>query len=351
MDQSTIVKRNVLIVGGNGLIGSRIAQFLEERNSNCTVFIGSRSLNPFYSRTLQIDVTIPETFHTILKYSISLVVLSAIDKADNVLKFCIENGIDYIDITKPTPDLEKAYIFTKSQVVRSQIVFSSGWMSGVIGSLVAKVEPNLKAILEVKIFVFYSIDDLSGDSSALFMAESVAKPFNIYDGNKAVAVKQFTYSEYHNYSYEVGTRRAYSFDTPDLFILNKIEKIATVDVKTTYSSQFATWLLSILQEIRVFSILPLSIRKLIFKVKGKGDQTLFDVIVKTNSDSKVISVRDSFGQAHLTSVLTVLHIEKMLESEKGDGVYFSHQLHNPTILYNLLSSITGVNIIISNDLS
>lgn len=350
MVKGEIEKNNILIIGGYGLIGSRIAQLLNERNKNFNVFIGSRKFRPSNFNPLILDVTDPDTFYTILQNSIRLIVLCTIDNADNILKFCIENRIDYIDITKPTSDLEKAYSLAKGRIVSSKIVFSSGWMSGIVGSMVLKAKSINDLANEVKVFIYYSINDSAGESSALFMAENVSKLFNVYRENKSIAVRQFICSETHPYSYGIGRKCAYSFDTPDLFILNKIESIPTVEVKTTYSSQFITHLLSVLQRIRLFSILPLSVRKQIFKANGKGDQTSFDVIVTTNRGFQTISVQDSLGQAHLTSTSTVLHIEKMMDSNVLEGIYFSHQLHNPNHFYSLLSSIKGININISSNI-
>lgn len=336
------MKKNILIVGGTGLVGNKIARLLKERNQNYTLFIGSRKSDSSVSNTLHIDVNAPETFKPILENNIWLVVLSTNDKADNILIFCIENGIDYIDISKPSPDLEKAYRLAQEKTVTSRIVFSSGWMSGIVGSLVSRTEPNIDAIKEVNVFVYYSINDLAGVSSAFFMAENVAKPFKIYQGNKPIPVKHFLNSVVHNYSFGIGNRQAYNFDTPDLFILNKIEGIPTVEVKTTYSSKPITRLLQVLQSLRIFSILPLSLRKLLFSANGTGDQTIFDIVVNTENGSKQVSVQDISGQAHLTALSTVLHIETMQETDQNNGVYFSHQLHTSSKIYDLLNSENGI---------
>jgi len=191
------MNKNILIVGGTGLVGNKIAKLLKERNRNYTLFIGSRKSNSSVSNTLHVDFNAPETFQQILENNIRLVVLSTNDKADNILRFCIENGIDYIDITKPTPDLEKAYRYTQGKNITSRIVFSSGWMSGIVSGLVSRAVPKKEAIKEVKVFVYYSTNDLAGKSSAFFMAENVANPFVMYHGNKPIPVKHFLNSIVH----------------------------------------------------------------------------------------------------------------------------------------------------------
>jgi hypothetical protein len=101
-------------------------------------------------------------------------------------------------------------------------------------------------------------------------------------------------------------------------------------------------LLHILQSLKIFSILPYVAKKQLFTSKGTGDQTIFDVVVKTKIGSQQISVKDKHGQAHLTATLTVLHIEAMLNDDLNNGVYFSHQIHQSAKLYSLLNSVDGI---------
>ncbi len=338
------MKKNILVIGGTGLVGSSITRLIKKRNDSFIVFIGSRNTNSTQNNTLKIDVNNPVTFDGIAINNIHLVVLCTNDKANNILKYCIENEIDYIDIAKPTPDLETAYHFAKSKSINSLIVFSSGWMGGIASYLVFWAEPLKSAIDNVKLLVYYSINDLAGDSSANFLAENVAKPFKTYRANKPVLVKHFLNSSNHDFSFGFGKRQVYNFDTPDLFILNRTEGIPTVEVKTTYSSKFITLLLNVLQSIHIFEIMPLTIRKLMFRANGKGDQTLFDLIIATKNNSKQISIQDLSGQAHLTALSTVFHIETMMHTQQKNGICLSHQLHKSSSLYDLLNSTKGINI-------
>ena len=332
------VNNNILVVGGKGLVGNKIVELLSARNPAVQIFIGSRHLDLSLPNALQIDVNHPETFSSIKEKDIHLVVLCANDQSNQILKYCIDNGIDYIDITKPTPDLEKALLSTANKAINSQLVFSSGWMGGLVPALAFLLTPDKESIKSIKLFVYYSVNDLAGVSSAHFMAEHVATPFKGYVQNKLVWLKHFLNSEKHDYSFEIGKRQAYNFDTPDLYILHKAEGVPTVQVKMTYNSQFITWLLGAFQSVRLFNILSLSMRRLIFSANGKGDQTIFDVLVDNGKEIRKIAVRDTLGQAHLTAFNTVLHLEAMLKSRSQKGIFFSHQLHEPLEYLNLLRS-------------
>lgn len=337
------MKKNILIIGGSGLVGNKIAQILANRNNDFNIFIGSRKSKAEIQNQIQIDVNDTKSFAKIKKQGIDLIVLCTNDKLNNILNYCIENNVDYLDITKPTPDLEYSYQLAKSKIIKSKIVFGSGWMGGLVSSLTFFAMPKTENIEAIKLLVYYSINDLAGESSAYFMAENVAKPFKVYKQNKSSLVKHFMNIENHNFKFDIGKRKCYNFDTPDLFILNQIEKIPTVEVKTTYNSKAITLLLHYFQAIKLFQILPLSVRKLLFSANGKGDQTVFEIVVKTSNTIKTISLQSVLGQAYLTAFTTVLNIEKALQTQ-NNGLYFSHQLFEPNEFYNLINSSKTINI-------
>lgn len=336
------MEHNILVVGGNGLVGKTIIRILKSRNPDVNIFIGGRKGG--IGNHLKIDVTDPRTFRIIKEKQIDLVILSVNDKEDHILRFVIENKIDYLDITKPTPDLVKAYAIAKNKAIQSRIVFSSGWMGGIVNGLVKTLAGNIQDIQEVKLFVYYSVKDLAGESSAHFMAENVAKPFIRYENNRSVPVKHFLDSEDFDFSFGIGKREAYNFDVPDLYILSQIEKIPNVSVKMTYNSKFITWLLGAFQKIRLFNILSLKERKMIFGSSGNGDQSVFEIVIKTKDGNEKLSLQSTKGQAELTALSAVLHMEELLKRTHENKVYFSHQLHQPSSLLEKLKAYETINI-------
>lgn len=334
---------NILIIGGNGLVGKTISRILKSRNPQVNIFIGGRKGGKT-ENDLKIDVTDPATFTVITQKKINLIILSVNDKADHILQFAIENGVDYLDITKPTPDLVKAYNLAKNHEVNSRIIFSSGWMGGIVPGLVNTLSQNTDDIQEIKLFVYYSVKDKAGESSAHFMAENVAVPFHEYKNDQPVSIRHFLNTEIFNFSFGIGKRKAYNFDVPDLYILNRVERIPNVSVKMTYNSKFITWLLGSFQYLRIFNILSLKERKMIFGSSGNGDQSVFEIVVKDKNKSKKVSLQSTKGQAELTALSAVLHTEELLRNPHENKVYFSHQLHEPLSLLTELNAYETINI-------
>ncbi|MCC9070813.1 saccharopine dehydrogenase [Flavobacterium sp. F-65] len=342
------MRKNILVIGGTGLVGKVILRIFQGRNPNYNLFVGSRQLGNT-ANDLVIDVTNPQTFDSIKHNKIDLIVLCTKDSNNEVLQFAIQNKIDYIDITKPTPDLTAAYDLAKANEknVKSHIVFGSGWMGGIVGSLMDFAEPDKHKIQEANLFIYYSIKDLAGKSSADFLAENVCKPFIVYKNNKPQNAKHFLNSEKFDFSFGIGKRQVYNLDVPELFILNQIEKIPTVSVKMTYNSKFVTSLMGYFQSLKIFNIMFLRERKLLFGGSGNGDQAVFEIVIKTQNKTKKISLQSSKGQAELTAFSTVLHIEKMLDDTLASGIYFSHQMHSSKEVYEALNSYSTINLKIS----
>lgn len=336
------MENNILIIGGNGLVGKTIARILQTRNPHLNVFIGGRK-GGGTDRNLKIDVTDPKTFQVITDNKISLIILSVNDKSDHVLRYAIANKIDYLDITKPTPDLIKAYDIARKAEISSRIVFSSGWMGGIVPGLVHVLSKDTDGIQAVKLFVYYSVKDLAGESSAHFMAENVAVPFYDYKDDQPNSIRHFLDTEIFDFSFGIGKRNAYNFDVPDLYILNRIERISNVSVKMTYNSKFITWLLGSFQYLRIFNILSLKERKMIFGSSGNGDQAVFEVVIKAKDGEKKLSLQSTKGQAELTALSAVIHTEELLRNPHENNMYFSHQLHEPLSLLAQLNAYESIN--------
>jgi len=178
----------------------------------------------------------------------------------------------------------------------------------------------------------------------IFMAENVAKPFVNYKNNQPVSVKHFLDAETFNFSFGIGKRQAYNFDVPDLYILNWIENIPNVSVKMTYNSKFITWLLGAFQKVRLYNILSVKARKMIFGSSGNGDQSVFEIVIKSDNQHKKISLQSLKGQAELTALSAVLHTEQLSNNHYENKVYFNHQLYKSSALIESLKNYKSINI-------
>ena len=338
------MSNTILILGGTGLIGQTIHKMISERNPKISCLIGTRR-NRNDKNYIQVDVDDLNTFEKLETHSFNLIIVCVKDKHNNALNYAIKHKIDYIDVTKPTPELMRAYSSIDKNSTGNKIVFSSGWMSGITPLILYATGVSNNEIKQVKIVIYYSTKDKAGKSSADFMAENVSKPFVVYENNLAVQTKHFLEQEEHIFNFDLQKRKIFDIDIPDLFILNQIEKIPTVKAKVTFNSKLVTSALAFMQKISFFKILIYRERKLIFGGSGKGDISAFEVVFSNHkSQERKICVKSEGGQSELTAFSTVLHVEKMLENSNPTGVYFSHQLHDPKTFVKLLTSNQSITI-------
>lgn len=336
------MSKTILIIGGTGLIGKTIHKMISDRNPNLKILIGSRKKETLKNH-LQLDITNLKTFEILENQHINLIVVCTKDPLNNILNYSIKNGIDYIDITKPSSELLEAYHSIRNSVVESKIVFSSGWMGGITPLLVYATGILPNELEKIKIIIYYSTKDKAGESSADFMAKNAGTTFTFYQNNLAIKTKHFMNGENYVFDFDNQTRKIFDFDIPDLYIFNKIEKIPIVNAKLTFDSKLITSALAIMQKINFFNILSFREKKWIFGGSGSGDITAFEILYKNyNSPEKKIALKSEKGQSELTSFSTVLHVEKMLEDTNPNGIYFSHQLHQPKDFINLLNSNSSI---------
>ena len=150
------MQNRILLIGGSGLIGNNIKSILKNKLSNDLLLVGGRK--KVSENYLEIDVDNVDTFDIIKREYISLVVLCKTDRNNNVLRFCVKNKIDYIDITKPTESLKEAYALARTEEINSKIIFSSGWMGGIIPSLIS-YNTSAISIKDLKVYIYYSLQD------------------------------------------------------------------------------------------------------------------------------------------------------------------------------------------------
>lgn len=332
------MNKTILIIGGTGLIGKTIHKMISDRNPNLRILIGTRKKN-VNKNHIHLDVNDLKTFESLKNHNVNLIIVCTKDTNNNITNYAIKHKIDYIDITKPSDELLKAHFSIKNCSIESKIVFSSGWMSGITPLLVYSTGILPNELKNIKIIVYYSAKDKAGDSSADFMAENVSKPFLIYQNNLATKTKHFLDVENYVFTFDNQNRKVFDFDIPDLYIFNQIEKIPTVRAKLTFDSKLITSALAMMQKVGLFNILNNREKKWIFGGGGNGDISVLEIIYTNyNSVENKITLKCEKGQSELTAFSTVLHVEKMLENSNPNGIYFSHQLHQPKHFIDLLTS-------------
>lgn len=123
-----------------------------------------------------------------------------------------------------------------------------------------------------------------------------------------------------------------------------MESIPTVSVKMTYNSKIVTRLLGWMQQLGVFNKMSLKARRKTFGGSGDGDTSVFEVIIKTDRETKYILLKSEKGQAELTALSAVLHTEALIYKDTSAGVYFAHQIHDEHQLLKGLQQYNSITV-------
>jgi len=90
-----------LIISRTGLIGKTIHNMFSKRGPQLKILIGTRQKDMIPNH-IQIDVNNLETFESLKKHSINVMIVCTKDANNHVLNYAVKHKIDHIDITKPS---------------------------------------------------------------------------------------------------------------------------------------------------------------------------------------------------------------------------------------------------------
>ena len=328
------MQHKILIVGGSGVIGTHLIAQLSGSMPTAEIYIGSRTGKEIVStKAIRMNVEEPQTFVQLLDLKIELVVQCFNDKSDNLLNFCLQHHIKYLDITKPTPELVQSFTRIRNKRVGAAVVFASGWMAGAASNAAMYLMERMENVSEIDLFIYYSLNDKSGESSEDFLADYIPKRYIKVQSNSKRKMRQFTVKKQHHFHFDDRYRTTYNFDAPDGYTLHEKYGVPTVGVWATYNSSLVAKMLSVLQQLYFFNLLNRNQLKTIFAGKGTGDITSFDLVahghVKSGKKiSSKISITSQAGQSYLTAFSTLQHIKAMLsDNAPKPGVYFSEEIH------------------------
>ena len=215
----------ILKIGGTGLIRKTIHKMLSKRNPPLKILIWTQQKDMIPNQ-IQIDVNSLESFESVKKHAINVIIFCTKDANNHVLNYAVKHKIDSIDITRPSNELLKAPDSIKNNFIERKIVFSLGCMGGIPPSLLYAISILANEIQSIKMMVYYSTKLKVSSSSADFLAHNVNKLFLLYH-----------------------KRNLFDFDITDLYIFNQIAQIPTVRAKMTFDSKVVSAILPIVQKI------------------------------------------------------------------------------------------------------
>ncbi len=212
----------VLIIGGRGRIGGSVAHDLATHTQAEITVTGRTSDNTTPYRFLMLDLADVEKLRQAIASS-NLVIHCAGPfhyRDANVLKICIEEGVNYLDVSDHRSFTSKALIYhEQAQKAGVTAIINTGIFPGISNSMVRQgIE---KFDTAEKIHLSYLVSG-SGGAGVTVMRTTflgLQYSFDAWIDGKWQTVKPYSEREGINFPYPYGHTGVYWFDMPETFTL------------------------------------------------------------------------------------------------------------------------------------
>ncbi len=218
----------ILIVGGYGEVGRRLATQLEAKAPDRVILAGR---HPEQARGLparRIDLDDPESIEQALD-GVAVVVACVRQREPHLLRAAVRRGLAYTSIAPPWMTwTETGPLRVEAQRSGARIILAAGLEPGITSVLVRAAADRLGGAVEtIESALLLSLGDAYGADSMGFILEEVAEPYSIVVDGLTQPMHAFERSKVVVFPDPVGSRRAYTMPFRD-----QLYYPATVGAKT-----------------------------------------------------------------------------------------------------------------------
>ncbi len=345
----------ILIVGGYGVVGSRIANILDRRSPDVRVLLGGRSIDKAKAlastlknaQGVEFDVDDPTSLSR-LPVRPDVVIVAVNDLKDVTLHAAIKAGIAIVDITRWTERVRDLEAIVADAKPKSPVIAGSSWMACVPGALTLFATTGLDSVDSIDMSVLYAMKDISGGNSIEYM-DRLTAPFPVIrDGKKAVAIP---YTEGRTVKFENSYQTmVYRFDSPDQHVLPHLTGAGSVAARIAFDDKATTYVFWLIIRSGLWDLFSgerfKSLRRGLMHNPGPGAPHLVRVDVVGKRDGRkvrrTLHVTDNESQSHMTAVGAVLQAEWVLGLNgfvaPGGGLHYGESMGPEPVLRKALEA-------------
>jgi saccharopine dehydrogenase-like NADP-dependent oxidoreductase len=230
--------RDILIVGGYGVVGRRIAADLALDYPGRVVVAGRR-LECADETALMIghgvcgryiDIAEPSSIAAALEGV--AVVMSCIDQPGRALLWAaVDRGLRYTDITPHLTELGRGAGYEKIEAAArlsgARLVLGTGIVPGISNVMVRALANALGGADEIETALLLSAADVSGPASFDYFLQELTMPFNIHLGGEDRPARAFSDPRLVEYPPPVGAQLSYLFPFSDQVLYPRTMGVTT----------------------------------------------------------------------------------------------------------------------------
>ncbi|QJD88284.1 saccharopine dehydrogenase family protein [Cohnella herbarum] len=335
------MKDYIVVVGGYGHVGQSISRQLGEcfpgkvyaagRNlSRAQQF--SRSTN---GKVLPLQLNIAGGFDRTLRDRVKLVVM-CLDQTDtSFVRFCFENGIDYVDVSANHSFLAQVeQLQAEAKANEATAILSIGLAPGLTNLMAYHAKSLMDHTDALDISIMLGMGDHHGKAAIEWTIDNLGNDFEVVRGDKKVAVASFADGKKTNFGGPLGSRKAYRFNFSDQHVLPLTLGVPTVSTRLCFDSVAITGLLAGLKASGMFRLLRYKpVRSAAVQLFGrmKFGTEIFAVKIdawgkRDHEHVKVESFLQGTSEAEITAKVAAFVAERAYRAELPHGVYHIEQL-------------------------
>ena len=249
--------RDILIAGGYGVVGRRIAAELGPDYPGRVIVAGRRQALAdeaaaaigHGARGRSIDITVPSSIAAALEGV--AVVVSCIDQPDRALLWAtIERGLRYTDITPRLTELGRGAGYERidaaARASGARLVLGTGIVPGISNVIARALADTLGGADEIETSLLLNAGDVSGPASFDYFLQELAMPFDIHvDGNDRT-VRAFSAPRLVEYPAPAGARLSYLFPFSDQVLYPRTMGVRTAVTRLAIEPEWLSKALSVM---------------------------------------------------------------------------------------------------------
>ncbi len=324
----------IVLLGGYGVVGTELAHLLRRHHPDLPVVLAGRRpqaatalAERLGARTLHWDLAGPQPPEVRARAVVALVN----DPSDHALTACLTSGVPYVDIARWTTRLHRAIALTAARPPTAPVVFSSGWMGGLVPRLAGHLAAGINEPTEVDVAVRYDLADRAGADSVEFL-DRLDRPFEAAVGGTHRLVVPLR--DRRRATIGADTLTVGRIDTPEQFTLPTTLGVGTAATRIGFNSAMTNQTLLALHRLGFFRLARhdrlTGLRRALLYRPGPGGEARVAVTVRGPAGGITATLRDAAGQAHLTAVGALLSLRDALGA------------HQPTVLFPELLADAGL---------
>jgi saccharopine dehydrogenase-like NADP-dependent oxidoreductase len=260
------MRQDILIVGGYGVVGRRIATDLAPDYPG-RVVLGGRNLERANAcaaeighgvRGCAIDIRDPQSIVAALNGVATVV--GCIDQPGRaVLQAAVAAGIAYTDITPHLTELGRGAAYERidaaARASGASIVLGTGIVPGISSVIVRALANKLGGCDEIETALLLGANDVSGPASFDYFLQELAMPFDIRVDGRDVAAIPFSEPRLVDFGPPAGTQSAYLFPFSDQVLYPRTMGAGTVRTRLAIEPVWLARLLAIVARTGVQRLL------------------------------------------------------------------------------------------------